>query len=83
MKEIVTIYSCDFCSKELSNSITDTHISHLSITFSHRSGWVELVEGDSTGWSHVKVIASGVRQFCNAQCLSRWIESEMEEDEGE
>lgn len=55
------IYQCDNCEKVFGEQ------THLSIVFARYSGWVT----QKSKWHHVKT-QTGIRQFCNGQCLGKY-----------
>lgn len=62
----LTIYKCDNCSKILSDD--KTSIDHLSINFGE-SGLAYKHDGE---WV-LHRIPSGIKQFCNTDCMGNWV----------
>lgn len=71
-----TIYICDSCEKILSNGKIARE--HLSICFASYSGWVK--KDDFEKWEH-EINITGIKQFCNGECLGNYFDKLKIEDE--
>ena len=75
MKKTVDIYSCDNCSKELSNR--ERSETHITIEFiRNKFGLANSVDDVYAIEPFSNV---GILQFCNAKCMGEWIKNKEED----
>lgn len=71
MRNIITVYKCDYCGKVLSDD--KISLPHFSIEFG-RSGYVEKDSVNPKKWVYkVKFPEGQIIQFCDRKCFSKFM----------